>query len=353
MRATGVEPARPCGHGILSPVRLPVPPRPRGGMVGDRARVSAVDWCMGRARRVIAAVAGGAACSVAVSWACALLAPQRGWETTRAFLDVPTTRESCFIYVHRGFGSVRRECMWQVDTSPFLGPVDFNAGDPPLGAVVQAAHMSEREYGRGWTECPTVVPWCSRESRSTSYFCEHGSGWPFRAFWYAMVPTHRPSESPRIVQGVLVDGGQRAGGFAVDTFRLRAIPLAPLWWGLLGNTCVYAGVILVVGMARGAAKRGVWRARGRCAGCGYSRAGLGDARCPECGAWAAQLTSPARRCCRRSSPGGSRPSRASRGRDCRAGSLWGTGRGAPFRRWTRRARRRGWGGPRGCAGCRR
>src|SRR5262245_40646905 len=34
MRATGVEPAWPCGHGILSPARLPVPPRPRWGMVG-------------------------------------------------------------------------------------------------------------------------------------------------------------------------------------------------------------------------------------------------------------------------------------------------------------------------------
>ena len=28
MRATGVEPARPFGHGILSPARLPIPPRP-------------------------------------------------------------------------------------------------------------------------------------------------------------------------------------------------------------------------------------------------------------------------------------------------------------------------------------
>ena len=29
MRATGVEPARPFGHGNLNPARLPVPPRPR------------------------------------------------------------------------------------------------------------------------------------------------------------------------------------------------------------------------------------------------------------------------------------------------------------------------------------
>src|SRR5436190_4580543 len=29
MRVTGVEPARPFGHGILSPARLPVPPHPR------------------------------------------------------------------------------------------------------------------------------------------------------------------------------------------------------------------------------------------------------------------------------------------------------------------------------------
>ena len=34
MRATGIEPARPCGHGILSPARLPVPPRPRTHIVG-------------------------------------------------------------------------------------------------------------------------------------------------------------------------------------------------------------------------------------------------------------------------------------------------------------------------------
>ncbi len=27
MRAEGVEPSRPCGHRILSPARLPIPPR--------------------------------------------------------------------------------------------------------------------------------------------------------------------------------------------------------------------------------------------------------------------------------------------------------------------------------------
>jgi hypothetical protein len=69
------------------------------------------------------------------------------------------------------------------------------------------------------------------------------------------------------------------------SFNPRALPLTPHWPGLLADVLIWALPCWLVLLA---ASRGVaaWRVRrGRCAGCGYARAGLPrDRPCPECGA---------------------------------------------------------------------
>jgi hypothetical protein len=64
----------------------------------------------------------------------------------------------------------------------------------------------------------------------------------------------------------------------------RALPLRPLWPGLIGDIAIWAGVWF--GFTSGARRVIAWRRarRNRCTTCGYSRTGLADAAaCPECG----------------------------------------------------------------------
>ena len=65
----------------------------------------------------------------------------------------------------------------------------------------------------------------------------------------------------------------------------RALPLRPIWRGLVGDAAVYAGVWGAMLFGPGAARRW-WRRRGgRCVSCGYALEGLAEGSvCPECGA---------------------------------------------------------------------
>lgn len=61
-----------------------------------------------------------------------------------------------------------------------------------------------------------------------------------------------------------------------------AIPLRPIWTGLLGNTLFYGSITLALLIVLRHARTRRRRARGRCIACGYEL-GEGVATCPECG----------------------------------------------------------------------
>ncbi len=63
--------------------------------------------------------------------------------------------------------------------------------------------------------------------------------------------------------------------------QMHGLALTPLWWGVAGNTVVYASLLLAVFAAPGWVRRARRRREGKCVGCGYDVRGV--ERCPECG----------------------------------------------------------------------
>ena len=64
----------------------------------------------------------------------------------------------------------------------------------------------------------------------------------------------------------------------------RKVPLVPAWPGLLANTAIYSGLILLTFPVRHAVVRWNRRRRNHCLVCNYDRRGLEPSdRCPECG----------------------------------------------------------------------
>ena len=98
------------------------------------------------------------------------------------------------------------------------------------------------------------------------------AGWPWHAAWGLTTGDGQPG-------GVV----ERRGLLVVSIGGGRvAIPFLPLWWGLAGNTIVYAALILTLLTAtrlRQCARR---RRKNRCVACNYDLSGIAGP-CPECG----------------------------------------------------------------------
>ena len=110
-----------------------------------------------------------------------------------------------------------------------------------------------------------------------------GTGWPLPALWCAPA-TADPSGSDEIYHSAV-------GGIALDvrpphywrTFRVRTLPLLPIWRGLILNTIFYAGILWLLWSSPFAARRFIRRRRCRCVTCGYDLCGTEQEGCPECG----------------------------------------------------------------------
>lgn len=114
---------------------------------------------------------------------------------------------------------------------------------------------------------------CSRRLGYHVYW----AGFPFTAAvgwrWYhgTEYSTDDSTESDWLVHNIAPSGAMR-----------WAIPVRPLWSGLLGNVVVYAAGAFVLIALPGWWRRYVRRWEGRCVACGYEL-GKGVAVCPECG----------------------------------------------------------------------
>jgi hypothetical protein len=181
-----------------------------------------------------------------------------------------------------GFGAVRRS--WTIDYE-FAGRLKISSSPfedeilNPSFVSGSVAHLS----GPAWGDAPGAL---TGPRKTRNYVVEHATGWPVLAGWYGL------DDSVSVSRDVVIDvkGGVPLqsptpfGGFPVIAWRMRALPLRPIWWGLAIDTTIYGAVWLALIGGAGVVRRGVRRRCGRCPRCGYDLVGLRDVVCPECGA---------------------------------------------------------------------
>jgi hypothetical protein len=110
-------------------------------------------------------------------------------------------------------------------------------------------------------------------------------GWPARSCWYEVRNTSpRDSRAPTVVEGGFTLSIRGIREERLTVFCARALPIRPLWPGLLANTAFYGLILWALWFTAGAVRRGLRRRRGACLRCGYDLRGAeAGTACPECG----------------------------------------------------------------------
>ncbi len=230
------------------------------------------------ARILILASMLGVVTTVAVAWGLAAWLPQRNWDErythgrveSRSLLSVAVTE-------YRTRGAVRRDwCVPDIESAlsymPFVFPIDNRS----FSSIRSLGPLRGGSWGtaQGQLDNPAAV------SRSQAG-CEHATGWPLLSGWYGL--------SNLYPGPVLLEGGIPIYGIPSSpptrAWTIRALPLHPIWRGIIVNSLFYAAFWTSLFVGIGAIRRALRRRAGRCTRCAYDLSGLRSGTlCPECGA---------------------------------------------------------------------
>jgi hypothetical protein len=112
---------------------------------------------------------------------------------------------------------------------------------------------------------------------------DHAFGWPLPALWYRVNGTigGKTATATGIDGAILLSP---ASTLSIRGGRFRALPLYPVWHGLVLNTLLFAGLLWLTLTGLPSARRALRIRRGRCPKCAYDLRGLAPGSpCPECG----------------------------------------------------------------------
>ncbi|MHC4083264.1 MAG: hypothetical protein ACYTGY_02620 [Planctomycetota bacterium] len=226
-------------------------------------------------------LAAGSLTTVAVAWVFALH-PLERWcgnepqRSPRPYRMVPPGQRF-FIRAsyEQGIGWLRVESELNgrrpdlVPDYPKLGP-RLNRRSPRVEKIARAWHRINHDL----PELPQVP---GRRLAQTA------SGWPALALAYEFHTQGASSARPRPVTGGILLTGLLPGASRLGPEQ-PALPLQPLWRGLLLDTALYGAIwlgALLVAPAR--VRRAIRLRRGACPACGYAVAAGRSPGCPECG----------------------------------------------------------------------
>lgn len=181
------------------------------------------------------------------------------------------------------WGAIRRD--WNIESfgnrlSPFMFSIENDASlaSPTIQYVPLASHS--------WGLAEAVLNRPTAPSTPQDG-CEHATGWPMLAAWYGLSAAYPPGGVATLVvdHGIPIEGvGPATNLWTWNASQLRALPLHPIWRGIIVDSLIYAAAWATMFIGIGTIRRALRRRAGRCTRCAYDLSGLRSGTlCPECG----------------------------------------------------------------------
>lgn len=241
---------------------------------------------MRRARPILAAASLGLLTTLATTWALAAWMP---------FAMYPRHAARYFIAGDRPWSAAERtvrgvhHIWWHELGVSTMSPPNQNAAERHVPgtpdewiALARVGHGSQLALRDGPPRWGTLARGGAPDPSVTAG-TDHAFGWPMPALWYQVTGVYTANRAT----ATALDGGIMLTPRTTLELRgsdFRALPLRPVWSGLLIDTALYAALWSLVLFAPGPARRALRRRRGLCPRCAYNLRGLPPgAPCSECG----------------------------------------------------------------------
>jgi hypothetical protein len=222
--------------------------------------------------RAVLCVGLGALTTVVVAWLLAALLPHRHLTIRHNVIqstDGAGKLRYIATYEFRRAGMVR--LMWQ----PGIGGPGWPLAKAALEKDAALQLRPHVEQDRSWGNLPAAL----LPGAAPSSGMEDARGWPLRALWCSLDAAAIDAGNPARP----VVGGFRLSRNGVSSADFRALPLMPIWRGLLVDTAFFTGAWAAAIPAFRLARAGLRRFRHRCPRCAYVLGTAFDSGCPECG----------------------------------------------------------------------